>query len=123
MPTDRLLHHWERDNAEVVAGALNTTPNPDEFDVNCSGLKDEVVVVVSLGASTQINLPTNGRAGQSVRYFVTNSSGGNITLTVQSGYVGAVVAASGVVGASKVRFLRLFYTGSVWFLTDDIQAA
>lgn len=117
MPTDRLLHNWERDTVEN-GGALTYSAN---ITPAVAGLKDTVLFTCALTGNPEIEVPTGGRLGQRVILILT-ASGADRTITLDSAILTpALVGGSpGVTPSGKKRYLELVCVGTdEWFLAAD----
>jgi hypothetical protein len=120
MPTDRMLHHWERDTTETVVLASSATLN-----LAAAPLKDVVLVRATLTENTTIAVPTGGREGQRVFYFLT-ASGNSRTITQNASIKGGALAnvnaaGAGVVADGSTRVIELIFFNSVWSRIRDLQ--
>jgi len=110
-----MLHHWERDTAEVVTlGASGT------LDLAAAALKDVVIAKATLTGAATFNAPTGGREGQQVRYLFT-ASGASRTLTQGAGIKGAALLDIGVVASGATRMIELVFLNNAWVKVAEIQ--
>lgn len=115
-----MLHHWERDIAEVVTlGASGT------LDLAAAALKDVVIAKATLTGAATFNAPTGGREGQRVRYLFT-ASGASRTLTQGATIKGAALldiasAGAGVVASGATRMIELVFVNNAWVKVTEIQ--
>jgi hypothetical protein len=81
-----------------------------------------VVQTVTITGNITLAAPSNPVAGMEISIAITASGGARTitlgTITVPTGYT-----FSGVVASGSVRRLKVYYTGSVWLLTSNLEFA
>ncbi|NDG20118.1 MAG: hypothetical protein EB117_17905 [Betaproteobacteria bacterium] len=115
-----MLHHWERDSAEVITLGASGTLN-----IAAAALKDVVIAKATLTGGATFNAPTGGREGQRVVYLFT-ASGASRTLTQDAAIKGAALldvasAGAGVVANNATRMIQLMFVNSAWVKVLEIQ--
>lgn len=81
-----------------------------------------VVQTVTITGNITLAAPSNPVAGMEISIAIT-ASGGASTITLGSITVPTGYTFSGVVASGSVRRLKVYYTGSAWLLTSNLEFA
>jgi hypothetical protein len=114
-----LKQHWEEPPG-ATTGTYAT-----QFDIDASTVNQGGVINITATGNIRIDIPTNGTAGQLIRYVIT-ASGGARTLTLESGILNDGLydsgGGAGVIASGKIRLVDLLCTdGTVWVVAQDTE--
>lgn len=101
-----------RTDASVSYAASITT--------NANTVGFEAVLRMTLAGNLTINAPSNGSAGQRIRYHIT-CDGSNRTLALTGFTLPEGATYDGAMTSGKVRVIEIEKNGSAWFVTKNLQ--
>lgn len=106
--------------ARSKTDATLTFADPLALNANTVGL-DDTRRVTATGNFT-LPAPTNGAAGQRIRYHIL-ASGGARTITLGSIVTPTGVTFDGVIASGETRVIEIEKNGSAWWMTKNLQFA